>query len=62
MQCQVCFHHCELKEGQIGSCRARMNQEGKIISLNYGQLVSLALDPIEKNLWQGLCLAATSYL
>jgi pyruvate formate lyase activating enzyme len=25
-----------------------MNQEGKIISLNYGQLVSLALDPIEK--------------
>ena len=48
MQCQVCWHHCELKEGQIGSCRARINKDGVIVSLNYGQLVSLALDPIEK--------------
>ncbi len=48
MQCQVCFHHCELQEGQIGACRARMNKDGKNIALNYGRLVSLAMDPIEK--------------
>ena len=48
MECEVCFHHCQLKQGQIGSCRARMNKDGKITALNYGRVVSLALDPIEK--------------
>ena len=48
MQCQVCFHHCQLQEGQIGSCRARINKAGTILPLNYGRIVSLALDPIEK--------------
>jgi pyruvate formate lyase activating enzyme len=28
MKCDVCFHHCDLKEGQTGFCRARM-KEGK---------------------------------
>ncbi|MBR3309429.1 MAG: radical SAM protein, partial [Lachnospiraceae bacterium] len=41
--CGVCPHHCQLKEGQTGYCTARSNQ-----SLNYGEITSLALDPIEK--------------
>ena len=48
MICQLCFHHCDLKEGQHGLCHARVNQGGKIIDENYGRLTSLALDPIEK--------------
>ena len=47
-RCELCFHHCALDEGQTGFCRARACQDGKIVSLNYGKLTSLALDPIEK--------------
>ena len=46
--CKLCFHHCALDDGQTGLCRARACQDGKIGSLNYGKLTSLALDPIEK--------------
>lgn len=46
--CQVCMHHCGLELGQRGLCRARKNEAGKIICENYGQITSLALDPIEK--------------
>lgn len=46
--CGLCFHHCRLEEGQTGFCRARANHGGEIVCLNYGQLTSMALDPIEK--------------
>lgn len=46
--CGLCPHACALTEGQIGYCRARANQQGTIQPLNYGQVTSLALDPIEK--------------
>lgn len=46
--CQVCMHHCQLEEGKSGICRARKNEGGSIICANYGQVTSLALDPIEK--------------
>lgn len=46
--CNVCMHHCKLKEGQIGACRARANENGKSVCINYGKLTSIALDPIEK--------------
>ena len=48
ISCGLCFHHCELEEGQVGACRARTNRAGKIICLNYGKITALALDPIEK--------------
>ncbi len=46
--CQVCMHQCRLKPGQWGICRARKNENGSIVCKNYGQVSSLALDPIEK--------------
>lgn len=46
--CQTCIHHCNLEPGQTGICRARKNEGGKIVCGNYGQVTSLALDPIEK--------------
>ena len=48
VRCCLCPHHCLLKPGQKGICRVRINQDGLLYSLNYGQLTSLALDPIEK--------------
>lgn len=46
--CRVCMHHCSLEPGQTGLCRARRNENGQIVCSNYGQVTSLALDPIEK--------------
>ena len=48
MICELCFHHCNLSEGQTGFCRARACRNGAIVPLNYGKITSLALDPIEK--------------
>ena len=48
MKCEVCFRHCDLKEGQLGYCRARRNTGGVIKPENYGVITSIALDPIEK--------------
>lgn len=46
--CPICPRNCDLKEGQIGFCRARACINGVVIPLNYGRFTSLALDPIEK--------------
>lgn len=48
MICDLCMHHCDLSEGQTGFCRARACRNGDIVPLNYGNVTSLALDPIEK--------------
>ena len=48
VSCELCFHHCQLEEGQDGLCRGRGNRNGTIVPLNYGRLTSLALDPVEK--------------
>lgn len=46
--CPVCMHHCVLREEQYGRCRARKNEQGKIVSVSYGKVTSAMLDPIEK--------------
>lgn len=48
IRCQLCPHQCRLKDGQAGLCRVRVHQDGELIALNYGEVSSLALDPIEK--------------
>ena len=47
-ECNVCFRKCSLREGQIGSCSARIGREGEVRPRWYGKVSSLALDPIEK--------------
>ena len=48
IRCELCPHFCFLKNNEIGKCRARQNINGKMISLVYGKLCSMAIDPIEK--------------
>ena len=31
--CTLCFHHCQLDEGQTGFCRARAGRGDKIVPL-----------------------------
>ena len=47
-RCDVCFHHCELREGQRGLCGARICLNGQVVGESYGRITALALDPIEK--------------
>ncbi|MBO8158078.1 AmmeMemoRadiSam system radical SAM enzyme [Thermosyntropha sp.] len=48
VKCLLCPHECRIMPGRTGICRMRRNLEGKLVSLNYGRLAALALDPIEK--------------
>jgi pyruvate formate lyase activating enzyme len=48
VRCYLCPHKCLIKPDQKGICRVRVNRAGYLYTLNYGQLTSLALDPIEK--------------
>ncbi|WP_290655064.1 AmmeMemoRadiSam system radical SAM enzyme [Anaerovibrio sp.] len=48
LSCELCPHQCRLTPGQTGFCGTKQNINGKIISLSYGQVTSLAVDPIEK--------------
>ena len=47
-RCNVCFRHCDLKEGQTGPCGARRASGGAVRPVWYGRISALALDPIEK--------------
>lgn len=46
--CDFCYHHCNLAEGQTGLCNIRENKEGNLITRNYGNLVAISVDPVEK--------------
>ncbi len=48
VRCCLCPHHCRLKDQAAGLCRVRSNQAGTLFTANYGEISSLALDPIEK--------------
>ena len=54
-RCNVCFHHCELNEGQTGFCGARICKDGTVRAANYGRITGFALDPIEKKPLRRFC-------
>ena len=53
--CNVCYRHCVIKEGEYGFCKVRTTLNGKIVPANYGQITSMALDPIEKKPLNRFC-------
>lgn len=48
VRCELCPHRCTLDVGQIGLCLTRKNEDGVMELMNYGQITSIAIDPIEK--------------
>lgn len=48
IRCGLCPHACLLANGGTGRCRVRQHRDGALYSLNYGQVTSLASDPVEK--------------
>lgn len=47
-RCLVCERYCLIKEGEKGHCKTRINENGIIYTLNYGNISSLSVNPIEK--------------
>jgi len=47
-RCLLCPVGCELREGDRGKCQVRGVKDDKIDLLSYGQITSLAVEPIEK--------------
>jgi len=46
--CKLCPKECELGPDERGDCRARVNLDGKLITLVYGKPCSANVDPVEK--------------
>ena len=47
-RCRLCPRECQLAPSQAGFCRVRVNHQGQALTLSYGELIGLAMDPIEK--------------
>ncbi len=48
VKCLLCPHRCLIASGKSGTCGARANEGGALVSLIYGEVTSIAMDPIEK--------------
>lgn len=47
-ECLTCLRRCKIKEGASGYCGTRINRNGKIYTMLYGIVSSIAISPIEK--------------
>ena len=48
VKCALCPHLCRIPPGSTGICGVRKNNNGKLLTIVYGDITSMALDPIEK--------------
>jgi pyruvate formate lyase activating enzyme len=48
IHCYLCPHNCVIENGHFGKCSVRLHEDGELFNLNYGEITSLSLDPIEK--------------
>jgi len=46
--CRLCPRQCQISTGKSGFCKIRINRDGKLETVNFGQVSSIGLDPIEK--------------
>ncbi len=48
VHCQLCAHGCKIQDGKFGFCAVRQNIKGILYTHNYGKLVAVNVDPVEK--------------
>lgn len=48
VECTACARRCRLSPGQVGFCGIRGNRGGELYLLNYGLIIAMHVDPIEK--------------
>lgn len=48
VRCGICQRRCVIAEGNTGFCQNKINQNGTLYTLNYGQITGIQIDPVEK--------------
>jgi Pyruvate-formate lyase-activating enzyme len=48
VHCHVCPHNCLISNGKYGLCKTRVNKDGQLYSIAYGNPCSVSIDPVEK--------------
>jgi len=48
LQCFICPLNCVLSDGQVCGCNTRLNVNGRLMTMAYGNPCIVSLDPIEK--------------
>jgi len=48
VKCELCPNGCSLRKNEKGLCKVRVNRDGKLYTLAYGNPCSVHIDPIEK--------------
>lgn len=48
VDCLLCPQRCRLRDGEVGLCGVRQATGGRLYTLNYARVASIALDPVEK--------------
>jgi len=48
VRCSLCYQQCRIRPDKRGLCAVRENQNGKLMTLVYGNLIAANRDPIEK--------------
>ena len=48
VRCQICPNECDIKEGETGECRNRINKGSILYTTAYGNPCAIHIDPIEK--------------
>ncbi len=48
IQCELCPKYCDIRPGESGDCRIRVNIDGKLLAVTWGFLCAMHLDPVEK--------------
>ena len=48
VRCLICPNECTLKPGELSDCRSRINKDGKLYTIAYGNPCAIHVDPVEK--------------
>ncbi|RII35205.1 AmmeMemoRadiSam system radical SAM enzyme [Clostridium chromiireducens] len=48
IRCRICPHNCIIDEDKFGICRVRTIKDSVPTAINYGEVTSIGIDPIEK--------------
>lgn len=57
VRCKTCERRCTISDGEYGFCKTRINVNGTLYTIVYGDISSMSANPIEKkplfHFWPG---------
>ena len=51
VMCRVCERRCDIPNGEKGFCRTKVNMNGRLYTIVYGDVSSIYVNAIEKKLF-----------